>query len=573
MKQWISVLTLLLCLFAATPVAAETGKEELSAATDDPIHVIEPQYDHAFPFSEGLAAVVVDGKIGFIDRNGTMVIEPVFDGRQATSAESGLYVFAGDRALIRDKGKYGFIDKKGTVIIEPQYDRAFPFREGLAAVVTGDKVGYIDRSGNEVIAQRYHYDPQLTGDPSFYDGRAKVVKRSDGNVIQGFIDKTGREVISLQAWSVEPFSDGLALIRDDSGDKRELYYIDPDGNRQVQLDDRYSRAYRFYSGMARVERGGKIGYINKHGREVVAPSYAYALNFSEERALAKIGADFVLIDKSGQASEPFQYSYVEKFTDGLAMVERTALEFIDGKMIREKKIGYIDPAGREVIAPQFEKGQGFTEGLAAVRVDGLWGYIAKPAAEQPSPWARAELGEAAVLGLIPPGMDHGYRNPATRSDFAKLAVHLLTKAHDKTIDELLQEQEAAIDRNAFRDTRDETVLAAHALGIISGRGGGIFDPAGAINRQEAALMLAKTAELLNVQTSGEPIVFADEQDVAPWARDAVKTVSAIIDPVQEAAVMSGVEGQRFAPRETYENQQALVTMKRLFQAHVQPTGD
>lgn len=575
MNRWKFALALLLCLFMATPVAAETGGKGPSdaTATEGPVFVIEPRFSHAFPFREGLAAVVTDGKIGFIDRNGTVVIAPAFEDRQATAAESGLYVFSEGLALIRENGKYGYIDKKGTIIIEPKYDRAFPFRQGLAAVVTGDRVGYVDRTGRMAIPQQYHFDPLLTGDPSFFDGRAKVVKKSGSAVTQGFIDKTGREVIPLQAWSVEPFSDGLALVRDDTGDKRELYYIDPDGNRKVELGDRYSQAHRFYSGMARVERDGRIGYINRNGREIIAPSYTYALNFSEERALAKIGTDFVLIDKSGGASEPLAYNYVEKFSDGLAMVVRTELTFADGKIVRESKTGYIDYAGKAVIAPRFEKGQGFSEGLAAVRVDGLWGYIAKPSAALPSTWAQAELAEAAVLGLIPEGLDGHYREPAKRADFAKLAVHLLTKARGQSVDELLRDRQVTVDRSAFRDTRDETVLAAHALGIISGRGNGIFDPEGAINRQEAALMLAQTARLLDLQPTGEPIRFADEGDIAPWAADAVKTVSAVFDPVKEAAVMTGVGNGRFAPRATYENQQALITMKRLYQAHMQHSGE
>lgn len=40
--------------------------------------VMEGEYDHAWPFSEGLAAVEVDGKIGFIDTRGKMVIKPQF---------------------------------------------------------------------------------------------------------------------------------------------------------------------------------------------------------------------------------------------------------------------------------------------------------------------------------------------------------------------------------------------------------------------------------------------------------------------------------------------------------------
>lgn len=42
--------------------------------------VIPPQFDHARPFSEGLAGVETAGKNGYIDKTGVMIIEPQVDG-------------------------------------------------------------------------------------------------------------------------------------------------------------------------------------------------------------------------------------------------------------------------------------------------------------------------------------------------------------------------------------------------------------------------------------------------------------------------------------------------------------
>ncbi len=52
---------------------------------------------------------------------------------------------------IEQNGKWGFIDKTGKVVIEPQFDDAWLFREGgLASVKIGDKHGYIDKTGKYV---------------------------------------------------------------------------------------------------------------------------------------------------------------------------------------------------------------------------------------------------------------------------------------------------------------------------------------------------------------------------------------------------------------------------------------
>ena len=110
--------------------------------------VINPQFDSANNFSEGLAAVRIDddktGKWGYIDKQGKMAINPQFDS--AFDFREGLAaVLIGDHKT----GKRGFIDKQGKMVINPQFNSASNFSEGLAAVRIGDdktgKWGYISR--------------------------------------------------------------------------------------------------------------------------------------------------------------------------------------------------------------------------------------------------------------------------------------------------------------------------------------------------------------------------------------------------------------------------------------------
>ncbi|HEF3474383.1 TPA: WG repeat-containing protein, partial [Campylobacter coli] len=58
-------------------------------------------------------AVELNGKWGFIDKNGEFVIEPKFDG--VGNFSEGL-------ARVELNGKYGFIDKSGKIVIEPKFD-------------------------------------------------------------------------------------------------------------------------------------------------------------------------------------------------------------------------------------------------------------------------------------------------------------------------------------------------------------------------------------------------------------------------------------------------------------------
>jgi len=73
---------------------------------------IPPQYDDARDFSEGLAAVRVGGKWGYIDRSGKMVIPPRF--LRAEPFRGGLAVVDTSQRLFAywNKGTH-YIDRVG----------------------------------------------------------------------------------------------------------------------------------------------------------------------------------------------------------------------------------------------------------------------------------------------------------------------------------------------------------------------------------------------------------------------------------------------------------------------------
>ena len=118
--------------------------------------VIKQQFNNgAMAFSEGLAAVGINGKWGYIDKSGNIVIKlpPV---RQAVSFSEGLAPI-----LTKDKG-WGYIDKTGGFVIQPQYVHAERFKNGLAHVSTGnlkgsgmDRDAYIDKTGKEVWSRKF----------------------------------------------------------------------------------------------------------------------------------------------------------------------------------------------------------------------------------------------------------------------------------------------------------------------------------------------------------------------------------------------------------------------------------
>ena len=86
--------------------------------------VVKPTYNHAWVFSDGLAAVEQGGRVKFIDSDGQVVIDKGF----AYDIDIDGYVFHdGHCAVHESTGKHmGLIDHNGDWALAPQYERICP---------------------------------------------------------------------------------------------------------------------------------------------------------------------------------------------------------------------------------------------------------------------------------------------------------------------------------------------------------------------------------------------------------------------------------------------------------------
>jgi hypothetical protein len=276
-----------------------------------------------------------NGKFGYIDRTGKIVIKPQFDVAGGFSEEL---------AKVKIGSKYGYIDTTGKVVINPQFDDAFEFSEELALVKLGTKYGYIDKTGKFVI------NPKFRTAKDFLEGLAGVrIDAKEGNIDKyGYIDKTGKIVINPQFNDAFRFSEGLALVK--IGEK--YGYIDKTGKKIIE--PQFDQARNFSDGLAMVKLGKDYGYIDKRGNLAIEPQFDNADSFSEGLARIKLGSSYGYIDKGGKIVINPQFDDADSFSDGLAKVKLG------------DKYGYIDKTGNIVIKPQFDDSNGFSAGLAKV---------------------------------------------------------------------------------------------------------------------------------------------------------------------------------------------------------------
>jgi hypothetical protein len=242
---------------------------------------IPAKYWRVEAFSEGLAAVTLPVHSNFakeyIDKSGNAVVEFPKGLAEAGPFSEGLAAVRlnGSNSV----GKLGYIDRSGTLVIPYQFADGGPFREGLAAVVFDGNCYVEARDGSSRgTPPSVPAATSCGGVPSFITQRCS----------EGFIDRTGKAAFRFD--SVRDFSEGVAAV--DKGGK--WGFIETNGNFRIQ--PQFEMARSFSEGLAAARYEGKWGYVDRTGQWVIRPSFSNADDFSDGVALADSG----YIDKAGK---------------------------------------------------------------------------------------------------------------------------------------------------------------------------------------------------------------------------------------------------------------------------------
>jgi len=385
-----------------------------------PVLAFEPAiktiyFDEVYSFSEGMSKVVKNGKYGFMDQTGNIVIDMQYDFARAFSEEFAAVSTGGFRDIDKDyvDGKWGFIDRSGKVVVPIIYDKVCNFSEGLAAVVENGKLGFVDITGKVVIPPTYNYGMyeeyyfcndlavvstggfdspgfsviDRTGNPAFdfkYDygrltgysegmlavgvggdwgfGGSYYLARSYNGDKYGFIDTDGNEIIAPIYDYVDDFHEGIAVVCKDG----KLGAIDKEGNVVVPII--YANVSHSSEGLLCVcNDDGKWGYVDHTGKVVIDFKFDLCNNFQEGYVTNSINGKWGAIDTEGKTIIPFKYYNLWDFSEGL----------VKFKAVEGGKWGYMDTFGNIVIDPVYQASSDFLDGIAIVKKDDKFGIISK----------------------------------------------------------------------------------------------------------------------------------------------------------------------------------------------------
>ena len=168
-------------------------------------------YESIEPFSEGYARVYLNGKCGYINTAGELVIPCEYGvlSQQVSEGVVWLQEEKGETDGIPGAGEMRCVDLNLVPVSPTTYDEALPFSDGLSAVSNrqGDGLiaGAIDHTGALVIPMEYENIGQCV------DGLSPVKK----NGKWGYINKENQVVIDFEFDYCQKFQDGLAWVKKD----------------------------------------------------------------------------------------------------------------------------------------------------------------------------------------------------------------------------------------------------------------------------------------------------------------------------------------------------------------------
>jgi hypothetical protein len=303
-------------------------------------------------FSEGLAAAVFgsefDDRWGYVDESGSTVIPgkyaraaPFSEGKAAVQLAAKT-TMNGSRMTI-EMGAWTFIDRNGTPL-GVTFHEIRAFSQGLAAVSNGKGWGFINKNGKTVIPLVYADVTEFSEDLACTRVGGDVLDDADYDSNYkgrwGFIDRSAKVVISHRFSKADSFSEGLAAVCDANYPEDQCWgFVDAAG--KVAIAPAFSRAGPFREGLAPVCNGAKEGQ-------------------------RRCGA----IDAKGNVKIPLVYSNIQTFQSGIALAKKSSGKFVfineQGRAIGESLAG----AGTE-----YEDARDFWNGIAAVKLGGLWGFV------------------------------------------------------------------------------------------------------------------------------------------------------------------------------------------------------
>ena len=132
-----------------------------------------------------------------------------------------------------------------------------------------------------------------------------------------------------------------------------------------------------------------------------------------------------------------------------------------------------------------------------------------------SEWSGDAIDRAVEKDFIPVLMRYDYVYSINRHDFAVITYNMLEKTGKLDLSKTSQR---------FTDTSSQEITTLAEIGIVSGKSDTLFEPDSNLTREEAATILARICDYVNVSstnTQSTNSLYSDDNKISDWAKNSV----------------------------------------------------
>ena len=243
--------------------------------------LIEPTYDDAGFFYNGIAGVEQNGKLGLINKKNEQIVDFIFD---EIETDKELFVVSSNDHL-------GIINRNGDFIFDTIFEDISILDEGFICAQKDSLYAFYDRNGKPLTQEVY--DDVL----NFKNGVCPV----SINGQKGLLNKDMKLLIPCMYEGVYIYSDST-FITINKDELRQLR----NANGKLINDSLFQEIHPLVNGFAICVKDNRIGYLNRKGVQIIDNMYEafidYDLlgNFNNGRAVVSKGKKFGIIDTTGQ---------------------------------------------------------------------------------------------------------------------------------------------------------------------------------------------------------------------------------------------------------------------------------
>ncbi len=309
----------------------------------------EAPYESIGEFENGYAIVTSRPNNGAKKYGMIRVVDGVFskEGKEILRCEydniEGPYLGPVEYFIVEKNGKYGVCKTEGTQILPCEYDEIGKEGTELFYIKKNSLVGFADTTGKVVIPCQFE-----AAKPFNYTYTC-VGMRKKGNLVWNFIDQTGKVVSEPEYDDASTFQNGVCPVVHKGKwgfVAQDLVLFSP--KYEYSFSDEHERwSYRNSEkgDPIPVSKGGKFGFVNLDGKEIIKPQYEDATAYVWGAARVQKGGKYGLIDKTGKEVLPFIYDEIEyDYRKKIAIISKSDKKgiYADGKFLLPCEYTSID---------------------------------------------------------------------------------------------------------------------------------------------------------------------------------------------------------------------------------------